>query len=106
MPSSGFVQVAWSRNGVNLYCTDQTVLDWLLAELKKYISTYKVAGKRKTVSGQIVTSHIIELQGKDTEVGRWILTELCQQGWEPFEVDGVIALSDEGFAKLRRPVHN
>ncbi len=103
--SSGLAQVEWDNHGVHLFCTDEEVINALLAELKSYVPTYKVGLKRTTVSGQIAGCYLDGFQMKDQEVGRWLVTQLCQQGWEPFESQGILA-PIEGFVKFRRPIQS
>jgi hypothetical protein len=101
--SSGLAQVEWDNHGVHLFCTDDKVLDALLAELENLVPTYKVGLKRTTISGQTVGCYLEGFRMRDQEVGRWLVTQLCQQGWEPFEAQGILAPS-EGFVKFRRRI--
>jgi hypothetical protein len=80
MKSYRYAHLQYSTSGVSLSSTDPQVLDWILAELKKVIPDYRVAGKSEDGFS------IDKLQYGDHEAGWWILKQLCLQGWKPFAV--------------------
>ena len=101
MKSYKYVLLHFSDWGVLLHSTDSQVLDWILAELKKVITNFRMsAGPKdpKLPSGETYYLHIDKLQGKDRQVGWWILKQLCLQGWEPFAVTDVDANIPEGVS--------
>ena len=86
MNISGYAMIQWSTFGVQLFCTDENMITWILDELKKFIPSYKLANQTKLISGEIYGVRIEKLQSNDDVVAYWILKQLVLRGWEPFEV--------------------
>jgi hypothetical protein len=90
MKSYKYAELDFGAYGVHLRSTDSQVLDWILAELKKVITDFRVLADRDLIipsnlpSGEKYLLCIDKLRDKDKQVGWWILKQLCLQGWEPF----------------------
>ena len=102
--SHPFAQVQWTSTGVRFICTDDAILDAILVQLKKYDPKYIIPLTWELISGETICWKIEKLQAKDMETGLWLVKQLCQQGWEPFESERIELGSGSGFVSLRRVV--
>ena len=78
MGSSGLARIRSSENGVDVDCTDSEVLESVLDELKKLVSSCRIR-KYEDLSGETAFLNIDKLQGQDRAVGFWIVKQLCLQ---------------------------
>ena len=104
MKSYKYTQLEFGDYGsIHLYSTDSQLLDWILTELKKVITNFRVSGDLKLPSGEKYYLCIAKLQDKGFQAGWWILRQLCLQRWEPFAVtsDATIAEGMGGYYHIR-----
>jgi len=78
---------------VTVECTDEQVLEWVVSLVKKVIPScdhyyYSPAGKDRTYLKKYRVQ-ISKLEDKDIEVRWWLMEQLGQQGWEPFQVGAI-----------------
>lgn len=71
-----------SEGHVDLNATDPSIVEWFLAEIKRIAPDCKVKNRGE---------HRVEvgnLHNREQWVGWKMLQQLCENGWEPFEVEG------------------
>lgn len=78
----GFV----NYTNLNLYCTHVGVLDWLIEKAKEHAPKLDSRYVQKDIAGETCFLQLHKLDGKDERIARWLLKELCEHGWEPFNV--------------------
>lgn len=92
---------------VTFYTTDPTTIDWLLAELRHYIPTYGLSAAKKATTlhtGKLYSVQLDRLRGRDMDVGWWIITRLCEEGWEPFAISQRTEHSEKTHYHFRKSV--
>jgi hypothetical protein len=67
--------------------TDSELVKWFLAELKKLVSSYKIAISESDLLGNPIACRIGNLSGKDSAIATWLIQQLCEKGWEPFGIE-------------------
>lgn len=105
MSGSGFASIDWSRGGVSWACTDAALFEWVLTELTKICPGCRLEKfPQKETFVAPFTSTIDELGDNDNDyyVTWWILKQLCEKGWEPFHMEGVMGYGGSGHFYLRR----
>lgn len=66
--------------------TDSKTLDWLAASIEA--SSFKLTGIGAFPSGKKYTVAIDEVSSEESQkIKWWLLTQLCQRGWEPFAIE-------------------
>lgn len=103
MNRSGFTKIKWGYQGVYWVCSDPVVFDWVLAELTRILPG---CGVRKSVPKQPFVAPfkttIGKLGGSDGyNVAWWIMKQLCEKGWEPFDVEKPLDARTDGHFFLR-----
>jgi hypothetical protein len=72
-----------------LESTDSQVLNWILAEVRKFYPSSWMKQRDKLPSGEVYSVEISKLKDDDCAVHWWIVKQLCLQGWEPFAAPDV-----------------
>jgi len=85
MKRFGYAEVSWGSSGIVLLSTDPQVIDWVLSELKKFISSFQIRFENRLFSGERYFCQLERLEKKDEQVWWWIVRQLTLQGWEPFK---------------------
>jgi len=102
MKTSGYAKIDWGGSGVQIYCTDEKIIERILEELKKFIPSYQLIGTdRQLISGEIYKAWIQKLQDKDEIIAFWVLKQFTSQGWEPFETHGGFPNASHSTIHLR-----
>ena len=86
MKSYRYAELSFRDHDVALYSTDSQVLDWILAEVEKVVTDYRMSGDQ-TPLGEKYYLYLYQIRDRGYRVGWWILQQLCLQGWEPFAVN-------------------
>jgi hypothetical protein len=68
MKSYKYLHICECYDGVRVTCTDEKILKWIAAEVKKIIP------------GCNVDNGLYCVQLRDEEIQWWIMQQLCQQG--------------------------
>jgi hypothetical protein len=71
---------------LNLYCTHVDVLDWLIDKAKIHAPKVELRHVQHDVTGTTCFLQLHRLDGNDERISRWLFRELCEGGWEPFDV--------------------
>jgi len=79
-------KIMFSSIGLRLGCTDPAEMERLLTQLKQFFPQMRVERMYKLPSGEIYWYNVKGLSSKDDDVGWWIIKQLSQRGWEPFDV--------------------
>ena len=99
MESYAYTEIDATGSGIWLCSTDSESLERILTELRKSIPSLESRESSLLSSEDVYLLSLKRLQGQDVRVAFWILKQLCQQGWEPYE-GGLNALG--GNIRLRR----
>ncbi len=117
---SGFAYIRWDITGVVWACTDPTLLEAVLAELAQMdpgCEVHKEQPRHTFVAPYICSVSIPFERDKHgrpkgdyehREVAWWIMMQLCERGWEPFDASGVSAFGPkeiDGSHAIRRNGH-
>jgi hypothetical protein len=80
-----------SKRSILVQTTHPQVLDWIIVEAKKYIdSPFELDDRWRFPSGQ---TYGVEMKRKGgippsyDPIWWWLLSQLCERGWEPFAYD-------------------
>ena len=97
MDNYNLFRVWGDSDGVRLYTTDPTELDWMVSELKKIIPLYfikpqnlRIKRADKLPSGETYCNWIDRLSFRDYDVLWWVIKQLCARGWEPLGAMGAV----------------
>jgi hypothetical protein len=70
---------------IELQASDPKTLDWLFNELHTHLPNVQRRDLLHTLdTGAPYLSRFEGLDGKDGDVYWWVITQLCELGWEPF----------------------
>jgi hypothetical protein len=78
-----YIKLSYSNNMIQVRTLDNGTLDWVIEEIGKVVPSCMV---RRT--GELV--QIYNLDGKEKQIGTWIIQILCKLGWETCTSTGPI----------------
>lgn len=93
MKKYGYTVVVYSPEGIRIESTDSSVLERAKAEITRLVPTCycfstwltKTNDPRfKLPDGKYYYDQFSKLDGKDRELGFWLIRDLVSNGWEPF----------------------
>ena len=78
------ILISKSQVDLEIMCTDRDTLKMIDTIIT---SEYSISGKPviKTPSSGTLLLEYTGLNYRQWEIGLWIIQQLCQQGWEPFD---------------------
>jgi hypothetical protein len=96
-------KIMYSSVGLRLGCTDASEMERLLSQLKQFFPQMRVERMYKLPSGEIYWYNLKGLSATGEDAGWWIIRQLCQRGWEPFDATNeVISDATTYIFHLRR----
>lgn len=102
MTRSGFACIRWDSSGVVWASTDPALFEAVLADLAQMVPGSKIVKNApKTTLVAPYASFNTKLGGNDSTVAWWIMKQLCEKGWEPFEVSESSFEASHGYFYLR-----
>lgn len=112
MKKYGYTVVSYSREGLRIESTDASVLQRAKAEITKLApkcsclsaSLIKMNDPSyKLPNGDYYYDSFSKLDGKDQELGWWLIKDLLSNGWEPFDSRGsVISPAQSDYNRLEQ----
>jgi hypothetical protein len=85
--------VVFSAYGIAFQCTDSHCIDAMTEAIKKFVpnarfkqvNPYGGGTGIDPESGQPFGRLFQYLDGKDLDIGYWLVKQLCHRGWEPYD---------------------
>ena len=78
-----YIKLSYSNNMIQVRTPDNRTMDWVIEEIGKIVPACMV---RRV--GELV--QIYNLNGKEKQIGTWIIQILCKLGWETCTSTGPI----------------
>jgi hypothetical protein len=103
MEISGYARIIHSASDLQIYCTDEKMIEWVCSEIIKLFPASRINHKRQLISGEDYFCEIDKLpNGKESDIAFWTLKQFCLKGWEPFEAkEGVFSVNTYSTILLR-----
>ena len=102
MGVSGYTRIAYSASELDIYCTDNEIIDWVCNEVVKLFPNSKLKSQKKLITGENYHCRLVKLPGdKDQDIAYWVLKQFCLKGWEPFEVNHIFSFHTDSVIHLR-----
>jgi hypothetical protein len=73
-----------------VWTTHPEIIDWLHNAIKKQIPTCDITDTQSDLTGEIIVCQFHKLKGKDREVAHAINKLLCDNGFQPFDMKGLV----------------
>ena len=75
-------------HGTTVTCTDPATLDWVVAQVRKYIPSAEVRNEqREALTGEQYQLQLHRLDGKDKQVNIYLRRSLPPAGWRLLRID-------------------
>ncbi len=86
MEISGYARIIHSFSSLEIYCTDEKMIEWISSEIIKLFPDAQIEYKLQLTSGEDYYCEIEKLpRGRESDISFWVLKQFCLKGWEPFE---------------------
>ena len=81
------VKVDGSGAAVTIYASKSTTFDWIISNLQIHEPNLKTRNAYENIQGKVVRAKLANYERKDVTIFAFIITLLCENGFEPFGSD-------------------
>jgi len=77
-----YLRLILSDSGINIQCTENDILNSIVAIAKTLVPTCSTKVIEKIPDGEAFSMFVSQLQNQDYSIGYLIVRKLCRDGWE------------------------